>query len=204
MSTSTPNRRLLPLLAIGACALAGGIYSSIQLQKMPQPQSSNYNAVTLLPVQRELPELDMLDQDGVLYTRDNLTDRWSLLFMGFTNCGHTCPMTLAKMRTLRDALDGRLDIVFVSVDPGRDTPAIINKYVKGFDASFTGITGAPEQIAALANALGAPYYVDESPDNYTVDHSSALFLIAPSAKLAGVISQPLDMELTTQELAQVL
>lgn len=191
-------------MLIGLCALLVGIWSGSQLLKEPAPLASPITAINVLPTQRQIPDLSLLDQDAAEFTTARLKDGWSLLFMGFTSCGHTCPMTLAKMRTIRDELDGRVNIVFVSVDPGRDTPEVINKYVSGFDPSFTGITGAPEELDALANALGAPYFVDTNPDKYIVEHSSALFLVNDSAALAGVISQPMEIEAVVTELDALL
>lgn len=205
MNTHSQTGRILPLLLIGACALLAGVgLGSLLLEQPERPLASPMTAITVLPTQRELPEFSLLDQEAAEYTVANLENQWTLLFLGFTSCGHVCPMTLAEMRTIRDSLDGRVNVVFVSVDPGRDTPEVIRKYIKGFDASFTGVTGAPEQLDALANALGAPYFVDADPDNYSVDHSSALFLINESAALAGVISQPLDVQAVVNELDALL
>jgi len=94
--------------------------------------------------------------------------------------------------------------LFVSVDPGRDTPAVIAKYVHAFDESFRGATGAPEQIEKLANALGAPYFVDASGERYIVDHSSAIFLINPDAALAATMTAPHEVEPITIELQELL
>ena len=105
-----------------------------------------------------------------------------------------------------EAGDGQVLVrnVFMSVDPGRDSPEKIHRYINGFGDRFTGITGDGAVIDDLASALGAPFFVDDAEGAYTVDHSSALFLIDPSASYAGVISQPLDIDAVVRALNGLL
>jgi protein SCO1/2 len=113
-------------------------------------------------------------------------------------------MTMAKLRIIRNGVEQPLRVVFMSVDPGRDTPDKIHSYITGFGESFTGITGDPAEIDRLAAALGVPYFVDDAEGSYTVDHSSALFLVDPSASYAGVISQPLEIDEIVAELDRLM
>lgn len=191
------QKSLLPWLIIGLVALVMGAWAGLQLSNEAAVQT---RAITLLPAPRELPELQMVDKEGEPAGREAFYGQWSLVFMGFTSCGHICPTKMAEMRLIRDQLDAPLNVVFVSVDPGRDTPAIIKQYVESFDKDFSGMTGSAETIEELANALGAPYFVDPAPDRYIVDHSSALFLIGPDAKLVGVITPPLDIAVIADDL----
>jgi protein SCO1/2 len=190
---------LSPLLILGTVALTLGIWSYQQLAIPPAML-----AVTVLPTPRVLPEFEMIDKNDNTIGREVFTDKWSLVFLGFTSCGHICPMKMVEMRTLQSEVDKPLQLVFISVDPGRDTPEVIKSYVEGFDKNFYGMTGSAEAIGVIANALGAPYYVDTNPDRYTVDHSSALFLIGPDAALAGVITAPLNIRDVAQDLNSLL
>jgi protein SCO1/2 len=198
--------RFLPLLlAAGVLAGAVGIWSASQLlDSSATANRPELRAATVFPGRRSLPELQLVDQDGQLFTQERLTGHWTLVFMGFTSCGHVCPMTMAKMRAIAAEMGGSVDVLFVSVDPDRDTPAVIRDYVKAFDEDFTGVTGAPEQIDALANALGAPYFVDKTGGAYTVDHSTALFIIDPEAAYTGVISAPHDVSAILSDLRILL
>jgi len=146
----------------------------------------------------------MLDQDARPFGRAEFAGHWSLVFMGFTNCGDVCPTTMAKIRMIYDGLDEPLNVVFVSVDPDRDTPEIIGKFVAAFNPDFIGITGAPEQISKLAAAFGASYSVHRSGGAYTVNHSSALFLVDPAASVTGVITQPLQINALIEALNRLL
>lgn len=190
-------RKLIFLIPVVALAL--GVWAYQQASTGPDMQ-----VVTLLPSGKPLPELSLVAADGAAAGREVFQGQWSLLFMGFTNCGHLCPMTMAEMRMIDDQVEGPLNVVFFSVDPNRDTPAKIREYVAGFDESWSGMTASPAEIDKLAATLGAPYFVDTTPDNYVVDHSSALFLIGPDASLAGVITQPLDIAATANDLNQLL
>jgi protein SCO1/2 len=205
MQHQSGSIKLLPVVAIGLCALGIGVWASLQLSA-PQrtPFAAGYSVITVLPTPRALPELEFTNLDAQTISQDAFAGRWSLVFMGFTSCGHTCPMTLAEIRTIHGELDKPLKVVFFSVDPGRDDPETLKAYVKGFDASFTGMTATPEEIEKFAAALGAPYFVDTNPDDYIVEHSSAVFLIDPSASLAGIISQPFEIEQIVTELNALL
>ena len=132
------------------------------------------------------------------------SEGWTIVFMGFTSCGHVCPMIMAKLRAIKEAMKMPVEVLFVSLDPESDTPEKIHSYVRGFDASFTGATGAPEEIARFANALGAPYFVDSSADPYIVDHSSALFIVNPAGAFAAVFTAPHEIEPIAAGLDELL
>jgi len=205
MSTSQPKKFPASLIVLAFAALAGGIWASMQInQADTQPVASPMTAITVFPTPRSIETISLINQDAEAFDRSGFENKWSLVFLGFTNCGHVCPMTMAKMRMIQDGVEKPLHVVFVSVDPNRDTPDAIRAYVKNYDESFTGLSGDSAEIDKLANSLGAPYFVDTNPDNYIVDHSSALFLIDPSASLAGVISQPVDIEQVVQELNELM
>ena len=197
---SSANKSLLPLLSIGLTALIIGVWASLQLSKEPVIET---RAITVLPSPRVLPEFQMVDKHGESAGRDLFSGHWSLVFMGFTSCGHICPTKMAEMRMIQTQLQAPLNIVFVSVDPNRDTPEVIKQYVESFEQSFSGMTGSAETIETFASALGAPYFVDSAPERYIVDHSSALFLVGPDASLVGIITPPLDIAVIVADLKQL-
>ncbi|MDZ4337015.1 MAG: SCO family protein, partial [Pseudomonas sp.] len=101
--------------------------------------------IVLLPQSRSLPELSLTNQDGQTVAVDQLKDQWSLLFFGYTFCPDIGPATLAQLRPLQGQLPpetlAKLRIVLVTVDPNRDTPEQLKKYLDYFDAGFIGLTG---------------------------------------------------------------
>ena len=153
--------------------------------------------IVLLPQSRSLPELSLTNQDGQVVAVDQLKDQWSLLFFGYTFCPDICPATLAQLRQLQGQLPpetlAKLRIVLVTVDPHRDTPEQLKKYLDYFDAGFIGLTGEQATLQKLANGVSIPYIpADTSKENYTVDHSGNLVLIGPDGKQRGFIRAPIN------------
>lgn len=203
MKIIQPNKLLL--IAVAALALASGYWFSTQFLGQPAAtRSVDLKTVTVFPASRPLPELTLINQDNKPFDFSVVNGRWSLLFMGFTNCGHICPMTMAELRAIHDSLPESVNVIFVSVDPGRDTPEIIRDYVRRFDETFLGITGTPEELDKLAASIGAPIFVDTSADNYIVDHSTAVFLLDPSGALAGTITPPFDPAAIAADLQTIM
>ncbi len=149
-------------------------------------------AGTALPEPRAIADFDLKDQHGQAFSRDQLRGRWTLLFTGFTNCPDVCPLTVASMADLRRRLArDDLQFLFVSVDPERDTPEVIRRYLAHFDPGLIGATGAREDVEEFTAGLGLAQVVNPGVgDDYTVDHSTAFVLIDPEARLAGYFSAP--------------
>ena len=165
--------------------------------------------IVLLPQSRSLPCLALTDQDGQPVQLDQLKDKWSLLFFGYTFCPDICPATLAQLRQLQGMLPAeakdKLRVVLVTVDPHRDTPEQLKKYLGFFDAGFQGLTGAQADIQKLASAVSIPFIpADTSKENYTVDHSGNLVIIGPDGSQRGFIRAPLNNDKLAAQLPQLL
>jgi protein SCO1 len=165
--------------------------------------------IVLLPQSRSLPELSLINQDGQAVAVDQLKDQWSLLFFGYTFCPDICPATLAQLRQLQGQLPpetlAKLRIVLVTVDPNRDTPEQLKKYLDYFDAGFIGLTGEQATIQKLANGVSIPFIpADTSKENYTVDHSGNLVLIGPDGRQRGFIRAPINNSKLAAQLPGLL
>lgn len=165
--------------------------------------------IVLLPQSRILPGLALTDQNGQPVQLDQLKDKWSLLFFGYTFCPDICPATLAQLRQLQGMLPAeakdKLRVVLVTVDPHRDTPEQLKKYLGFFDAGFQGLTGAQADIQKLASAVSIPFIpADTSKENYTVDHSGNLVIIGPDGSQRGFIRAPLNNDKLAAQLPQLL
>lgn len=125
----------------------------------------------------------------------SLAGRPYALFFGFTNCPDVCPNTLGKLAKLRGELgkgDKAFDIVFVSVDPKRDTPAVVGDYVELFGTPIIGLSGSEEQVASVAksHAIYQARVPDkQAPGGYTVDHGSQVLLFGRDGKFVSTIAQ---------------
>lgn len=131
---------------------------------------------------------ELIDQNGAPFTDKDLSGQWRLIYFGFTYCPAICPTELAKItRALKNLGAAAKDItpVFISVDPERDTPSVIKKYLKSFYPGFIGLTGTPDQIEQVKAAYRV--YAKKVPldgtTGYTVDHSSYIYLFDPSDKI---------------------
>ena len=165
--------------------------------------------IVLLPQSRSLPSLALTDQNGQALQVDQLKDKWSLLFFGYTFCPDICPATLAQLRQLQGMLPAeakdKLRVVLVTVDPHRDTPEQLKKYLGFFDPAFLGLTGSQEDLQKLAAAVSIPYIpADTSKENYTVDHSGNLVIIGPDGTQRGFIRAPVNNEKLAAQLPALL
>ena len=117
--------------------------------------------VTVFPDIRPIQEFELVDQNFESFTSDKLKDQWTILFFGFTSCPDICPITMAELKKfyeqLNPSLKDNLNVLMVSVDPERDDPETIGKYVNGFNQEFLGITGSVESIAGVASQFFVGY-----------------------------------------------
>jgi protein SCO1 len=188
-------RRITTLIALLILAFASGLLLA-RLIARPEPAPVTERATVLVPP-RELPPIELLDADGRPFSNAQFEGGWTLVFFGFARCPDVCPTTLATLaqvqRELGDLAAGqRPRVLLVSVDPERDTPAVLGPYVRHFDPTFLAATGTAEQVRTVATAFGVPYAkvsVGDSGD-YTLDHGSALFMVNPQGSLRAVLSAP--------------
>jgi protein SCO1 len=197
------------LVALVALILGLTVNKVLTAKGQADPTALLDAGIVLLPQSRKLPELSLVDQDGQAFKVDQLKDQWSLLFFGYTFCPDICPATLAELRQLRTLLPqearDNLRVVLVSVDPHRDTPEQLKKYLGYFDADFIGLTGDPDAIQKLANAVSIPYIpADSREENYTVNHSGNLVILGPDGTQRGFIRAPLNNQKLAVQLPALL
>jgi protein SCO1 len=196
--------RIAALAAAALVALALGAFTASRLSR-PEPLVSG----TRLGEPRELAPFTLTDQDGRPYTLDALQGHWTLLFAGFTHCPDVCPTTLALMAQLRGRLGvapERLELLFLSVDPERDTPERLKTYTAHFGAGLRGVTAPAAQLDALCANLGLAYIkVPGARDgDYTVDHSAALVLLDPQGRVAAYFQPPHRLDTLAADLSGIV
>jgi cytochrome oxidase Cu insertion factor (SCO1/SenC/PrrC family) len=135
----------------------------------------------------------LTDQHGKTRTERDFRGRWLLVYFGYTYCPDTCPTTLQEIADAFRRLGPEShDIVpvFITLDPARDSPAVLRKYLAAFGPEFVGLTGAPAQIAAVAHAYRM-YYAKHplSGGGYAIDHASAIYLMAPDGRFASLLDE---------------
>ena len=132
--------------------------------------------------------LALPDQNGKLRTLDDFKGKVTVLFFGYTQCPDVCPTTMAELAEVKKSLgpDGdRLQGVFVTIDPERDTPEVLKGYMANFDPSFIALRGNLEQTAAAAKEFKVFYakVPGKTPGSYTMDHTAASYVLDRNAKL---------------------
>ncbi len=134
----------------------------------------------------------LTDQDGGTVTDADFRGRWMLIYFGYTFCPDVCPTSLGVIAAAMDKLApderDKLVPIFVSVDPDRDTPAVLKEYVAAFHPALLGMTGTAEQLAPVMKAYkvyAAKVNNDGEPTAYTVDHSSILYLMGPDGRFVA-------------------
>jgi protein SCO1/2 len=132
----------------------------------------------------------LLDSHGKTVTDRDFRGKYLLVYFGYTFCPDACPTTLTQVADALDRLGGkadRLTPVFITVDPKRDTPAVVGTYAAAFSPRLVGLTGDSGEIAAVAKEYHVYYAVHGSGADYTVDHSSILYLMGPDGKFVALI-----------------
>jgi protein SCO1/2 len=130
---------------------------------------------------------------GGTFTRDDLKGTPSLVFFGYTFCPDVCPTTMAELASYKQELglgQDRLRTIFVTVDPGRDTPSALKDYLGSFDPSILGLYGTPDQTSAAKASFGV-FSENAAPDkegNYAVNHTADVFLIGRNGEYEGTIA----------------
>ena len=164
---------------------------------------------TLLPTPRTVTTFKLIAEDGKPFTNADLSRHWSLIFTGFTHCPDVCPTTLSLLKDTVARLGAQgdaLQIVFVSVDPERDTPEALERYVHYFNPHFRAATGPTAELEILGANLGFVFakIPGPTPESYSMDHSVALILTDPQGRLAGYFTPPFKAEVLAADLSTLL
>ncbi|MCA6305737.1 MAG: SCO family protein [Phenylobacterium sp.] len=179
--------KLILRLLAAAILVAGLTFLAVQIGgRRPPPEA------TSSPQAGPGGPFTLVDTTGRPFTEAGLKGRWSIVFFGFTFCPDVCPTTLDTLGRTLDLLgpDGKkVQIIFVSVDPERDTPAQMAAYLDNpaFPPGVVGLTGTPEQVAAVARAYKVYYEKQGEGDAYLINHSSISYLMDPSGQFARVL-----------------
>lgn len=147
------------------------------------------------------------DQNGRVVTRDDLKGKPAAMFFGYTFCPDVCPTTLTEatqwLKTLGADAD-RLQVVFVSVDPERDTSEKLKEYLEAFDPRIRGLTGTPEQVAEIVKAYRVYARKVASGQTYLMDHTATVYLMNAQQRFVGAINYQEPTDKALSKLRQLL
>lgn len=148
-------------------------------------------------------------QDGAQHALSDWRGKVVVVFFGYTQCPDVCPTTLAEMAEAMKKLGARADdvqVLFVSLDPERDTPQLLARYVPAFDARFMGLVGSPEQTAQVAKSFKVFYQKvpGKTPDSYTVDHTAGSYVFDRAGRLRLFVRHGQGADTLAHDLALLL
>ena len=210
MQTGTPQssrKRFLVGGIIAVFAMLAGTWSALQLRE--RAGHVDELAATRFPVARDISAFELVDHHGESFANANLKGGWSFLFFGYTHCPDVCPTTLSVLNSVAQQLgNDRRDVrfVFISIDPERDTPDQLARFVSYFNGDFIGVTGKPEAIERLTKQLGVLFMrvpTAENPGSYLMDHTAGVFLVDPEGKYRAVFMPPLTAKNIVEDFSKI-
>lgn len=205
------TKSIFILILLATIALLFGLwFHHNTVDKKPPLQTA-----TVLLTPRDIQDFSLIDTNGHPFTRKNLKQHWSLIFFGFTHCPDLCPTTLAELKMAYEKLLSKKQqpmpqVIFISVDPERDTPAMIKRYLSSFHADFIGLTGNEKTLNQLTQEMSVIYMKvmpgehNTAENSYTIDHSGTVLMINPDAKLIAIFSLPHDKDKIAEDVANII
>ena len=154
-------------------------------------------------------DFQLVDQEGRSVDQSLLNGKWSLVFFGFTYCPDYCPTTLGTLAAVREQLGDQakdLQIVFVSIDPERDTPQALKDYLSsdGFPPNVIGLTGTSEQVAQASRAYRAYFQKVGEGEGYTMNHSLTIYLMGLDGRFRSALSHDLGPERSAEVIRRAM
>lgn len=208
------NRTVGIILLVAVAAGLGLLAAQRFWGAAPSSPWPETQAITLLPQSRPLPAFSLRQSDGTQLTPGELRGHWTLVFLGFTSCPDVCPTTLAELAQAQKPWEALPDsvrprVLFVSVDPERDTPMRIGEYAHAFHPHTLAATADVPALEAFVQPLGLVFMkakgedFDHNPQDYTMDHSANIAVLDPQGRLAGWLRPPFKPALIASDLQKL-
>jgi protein SCO1/2 len=174
----------------------------------PQPDLTGLEG-TRFPEPRPLQTFDLVDHTGKHFGNKELEGNWTFMFFGYTHCPDVCPTTMTTLNSVAQRLEDQPEnarFVFISIDPERDSPEQLSRFVPYFNKEFIGVTGAPEDLERLTGQLGIMYaraLENTSAGGYIMDHTASILLFDPDGHFHAVFSPPFTPEQLTRDFVKL-
>jgi protein SCO1 len=196
------NRYWIIVGAIAVVAAVAGVYVG---RMVSQPAVAALESGTLLSQPRALAEFSLTDTRGANASPRELRGHPTLVFFGFTHCPDVCPTTLALLASVQKQVNiPGLKVALISVDPERDTPEQMGKYIASFGGDLIGLTGSAPEIVKTTRSFGVAFArVDLPGGSYTMDHSATVFVLDSQARIVAVFTPPLSAAALTRDVARL-
>ena len=191
---------------LSAITLLSILAASVAVAAPPKPSESSKSDLSRLG--QGTAAIDLLSEDGKPVSLDDLNGKPRVLFFGFTHCPVVCPVTVWEIDAALAEIGKPAEttqIVFVSLDPARDTPAVMKKYFSGFKGRVVPLTGAEASVQKIARSFDVRWQkVNTGKGDYTLDHTALAFLINAEGKVVDTIAFGASRELSVARLRKLL
>jgi protein SCO1/2 len=197
-----PRFAIVAIVFAGVLVIAAGVLLALALRETPRGAAGTALASAIGgPFQ-------LIDQNGEPFSDADLKGKWHLIFFGYTHCPDACPTALNEMSLALDRLGMKRDevgVVFITVDPERDTPDALKSYVQSFDAPIVALTGSPEAVAQAAKAYRVFYAKHPRPDgDYDMDHSAVIYVMNPEGRFTATFTPDSSADAIVQRLQKLI
>lgn len=194
----TKSKIIILISAVVVIALLAGLW----LHHNTLGKPAVLKTATVLTPARDISDFQLTGDNDKPFTLSNLKGHWTLIFFGFTHCPELCPTTLATLKEVYQKLENAKQkpmpqVLFISVDPARDSPKLIKRYLSSFNSNFLGATGTEEALKSLTQEMSVLYMKVMQPGHesndqahYDIDHSGTLLLTNPAGKLVAIFNMP--------------
>jgi protein SCO1/2 len=198
-----PSRfAILAVVAAGLLVLAAGAMLALAFRETPQGAAGTALASAIGGPFR------LIDQNGKPVSDTDLKGKWQLVFFGYTHCPDTCPTALNEIALALERLGAKrneVEVVFITVDPERDTPEMLKSYVASFDAPIIALTGAPDAVAQAARAYRVFYAKHPLPGgDYDMDHSAVIYVMNPEGRFTATFTPDSTADAIADRLQKLL
>jgi protein SCO1/2 len=197
-----PRFALVAIVFAGVLVIAAGVLLALALRETPRGAAGTALASAIGG------QFQLIDQNGNPFSDANLKGKWHLIFFGYTHCPDACPTALNEMSLALDRLGIKRDevgVVFITVDPERDTPDVLKSYVQSFDAPIVALTGSPEAVAQAAKAYRVFYAKHPRADgDYDMDHSAVIYVMNPEGRFTATFTPDSSADAIVQRLQKLI
>ena len=210
-----PVSKNLIIIVILIVTLLGLFINKLTIPRTLSNDELLVNGLFLFDQPKDISDFEFYSSDQASFTKSDLIGNWTLMYFGFTNCPDECPTTMYQLSKLIKILrEKNFDLnnkqwVLVSIDPERDTPEMIDKYAKGFDQDFLGVSNARPMLLSLATQLSVnnvmPNHANHMDHSHLDNHVNNIILLNPKGQFAGIFRPPFEvsrLSLTYQSVTQ--
>ena len=197
-----PRFALIAIIFAALLVVAAGVLLGLAIRETPKGAAG-----TALANMIGGP-FHLIDQNGKPVSDADLKGKWQLVFFGYTHCPDACPTALNEMALALDQLGekrGEIQVVFITVDPDRDTPDVMKSYVQSFDAPIIALTGSPDAVAQAAKAYRVYYAKHPRADgDYDMDHSAVIYVMNPDGRFTATFTPDSTADAIAQRLQKLI